>query len=135
MLQEIFEKCIADVNGDKIRGTQRFLVAAKKENPKVTIEDCMDIAGFTSDDEKKATNLAQSFRTNIFNPLRDHIAKIKFGVDKPEKIFGRTGEEKTKEDVELRSSILALLPVRTRAKGAGRVAAGPKNMDHLADLV
>lgn len=133
MLQEIFDKCIADVNGDKVRGTQRFLIAAKKEDPKVTITECMDIAGFTSDDEKKAINLAQSFRTNIFNPLRDHIAKIKFGVNDPEKIFGRTGLERSKEDAELRTNILALLPVRTRAKSAGRVAV-PKNMDHLIDL-
>lgn len=133
-LQEIFDNCVADVNGDRTRGTQRFLIAAKKEIPTVTIAECMDVAGFTSDDEKKALNLAQSFRTNIFNPLRDHLAKIKFGVDNPEKIFGRTGVEKTKEDMDLRQNILNLLPARTRAKGAGRVAT-TKNMDHLADLV
>lgn len=133
-LQEIFDKCVADVNGDRTRGTQRFLIAAKKEIPTVTIEECMNVAGFTSNDEKKALNLAQSFRSNIFNPLRDHLAKVKFGVDNPEKIFGRTGVEKSKEDADLRKNILDLLPVRTRAKGAGRVAT-VKNMDHLADLV
>ena len=134
MLQEIFEKCVADVNGDKFRGTQRFLIAAKKEDPNVTIDECMKIAGFTDEDEKKASNLAQSFRTNIFNPLRDHLAKIKFGVDNPDKIFGRTGVEKSKEEANLRKEILNLLPSKTRAKGAGRVAQ-PKNMDHLADLI
>lgn len=133
-LQEIFNKCVADVNGDKLRGTQRFLIAAKKEVPTVTLAECMEVAGFTSDDEKKALNLAQNFRSNIFNPLRDHLAKIKFGVDNPEKIFGRTGVEKSKEDINLRQNILNLLPARTRAKGAGRTAV-VKNMDHLADLV
>ena len=73
-LQEIFEKCVADVDGDKVRGTQRFLIAAKKEDPEVTVSTCMEIAGFTDEDEKRATNLAQSFRSNIFNPLRDHLA-------------------------------------------------------------
>ena len=83
-LQEIFEKCVADVDGDKVRGTQRFLIAAKKEDPEVTVSTCMEIAGFTDEDEKRATNLAQSFRSNIFNPLRDHLAKAKFGVPDPE---------------------------------------------------
>lgn len=134
MLQEIFEKCVADVNGDKFRGTQRFLIAAKKSQPDVTITECMEVAGFTDPDEKKAINLAQSFRSNVFNPLRDHLAKVKFGVDDPEKIFGRTGVEKTKEEGNLRKEILDLLPLRTRAKGAGRVAK-PKNMDYLNDLI
>lgn len=134
MLQEIFEKCIADVDGDKVRGTQRFLIAAKKSKPDVTVTECMEVAGFTDADEKKANNLAQSFRSNVFNPLRDHLAKIKFGVHDPEKIFGRTGVEKSKEDASLRKEILDLLPLRTRAKGAGRVAK-PKSMDHLADLI
>jgi hypothetical protein len=116
--------------GHKTRGARRFLIAAKKAKPDVTMQECMEIAGFTDPDEKKNTNLAQSFRSKIFNPIRDHVALVKFNVSDVEPIFGRTGIKRTKEQLELRKKILDWFPAITRER-----AAREDKMDYIDDLI
>lgn len=132
-LKELFETCVADVAGDKTRGAKRFLISAKKQDPSVTMTDCMKACGFSDEDPKKASNLAQTFRTRILNPLRDHLAKVKFNIDDTSNIFGRTGVKRTDEQAKIRKELLAYLPSLTRT----RVAAGGMNddMSYLDDLI
>lgn len=128
-LQKMFERCLTEVGGNKTRAMQRFIIAAKKEKPDVTMQECMAITGHTSEDEKKAINLAQNFRTTVFNPIRDHVAKVRFQVADPNEIFGRTGKKRSKEQIELRRQILSQFPALTKT------AAGTGDMDHIADLM
>lgn len=130
-LQKMFERCLQEVGGNRTRAMQRFLIAAKKEKPDVTMQECMAITGHTSEDEKKAINLAQKFRTTVFNPIRDHIAKVKFNVADPNQIFGRSGDGKkrSKEQIALRRQILGQFPAMTKTSAAGG------SMDHIADLI
>lgn len=132
-LNELFAQCVADVAGDKTRGAKRFLISAKKQDPNVTMTDCMKVCGFSDEDPKKASNLAQTFRTRILNPLRDHLAKVKFDIDDTSNIFGRTGVKRTDEQSKIRKELLAYLPALTRT----RVAAGgvDDDMSYIDDLI
>ena len=137
-LRELFNKCVADVPGNdetkKIRGAKRFLISAKKENPKVTMGECMEICGFSDADPKKAANLAQTFRTKVLNPLRDHLALVRFQIKDTNPIFGRTGVKRTDEQSKARKEILSYLPALTRNRVA--VAAGADDdMSYLDDLI
>ena len=132
MLQELFEKCLAEVDGNKTRASIRFLVSAKKAKPDVTLAECMEVAGFTDPDEKKASNLAQSFRSTVFNPLRDHLAKLKFGINDTSPIFGR-GDGRTEENKKIRGQILSMLPSMTRSRTAAQ--AKPKDFSFVDDLL
>lgn len=132
MLQELFEKCLQEVDGNKTRASIRFLVAAKKAKPDVTLSECMEVAGFTDPDEKKAANLAQSFRSTVFNPLRDHLAKVKFGVNDTTPIFGR-GDGRTEENKKIRGQILGLLPAMTRSRVATQATS--KDLSFVDDLL
>lgn len=130
-LQEMFERCLTEVGGNKTRAMQRFLIAAKKAKSDVTMQECMAITGHTSEDEKRAINLAQSFRTTVFNPIRDHIAKVKFNVADPSQIFGRSGngQKRSKDQIALRRKILDQFPAMTKSSTTGG------SMDHIADLI
>lgn len=135
MLQELFEKCLGEVDGNKFRATIRFLVQAKKLDPNVSLVDCMEVAGFTDKDEKKSANLAQSFRTNVFNPLRDHLVKVKFGIADTAPVFGRTnkGEGRSEENKKIREQILAMLPSSPKTRTTN--APAEKDMSFIDDLI
>lgn len=128
-LQKMFERCLEEVGGNKTRAMQRFIIAAKKEKPDVTMQECMAITGHTSEDEKKAINLAQNFRTTVFNPIRDHVAKVRFNVQDPNTIFGRTGQKRSKDQIEIRRQILSQFPAMSKTTTA------TASMDHIADLL
>lgn len=132
-LNELFEKCVAEAGGDKTKGAKRFLISARRKDPTVTMDKCMEAAGFSDADPKKAANLAQTFRTRILNPLRNHLAKVKFQIEDTSPIFGRTGVKRTKEQTEIRKALLSYLPALTRT----RVAAGAvdDDMSYLDDLI
>jgi len=135
MLQELFVKCVSETNGNKTRGAQRFLVAAKAAKPDVTIVECMEITGHTDKDSKKAVNFSQNFRNTIFNPTRDFIAAKKFNVMNTEEIFGRSGVARTPEQIELREKILAFLPSRTRSDAGTSGNSVTKMESYLGDLL
>ena len=131
-LKELFETCVADA-GDKTRGTKIFLISARKKDPNVTMDQCMKAAGFSSEDPKKAANLAQTFRSKILNPLRDHLAKVKFQIEDTSPIFGRTGVQRTEEQLKIRKAVLAYLPALTRTQVA---STGPdSDMSYLDYLI
>lgn len=132
-LTELFEKCVADAGNDKTRGAKRFLISARKQDPNVTMDQCMEACGFSNEDPKKAANLAQTFRSKILNPLRDHLAKVKFQIEDTNPIFGRTGVKRTDEQLKIRKALLAYLPTLTRT----RVTAGgvDEDMSYLDDLI
>lgn len=129
-LIQLFNTCCEETEGNKVRGAQRFLIRAKKVDPNVTLTECMDATGFSDPDEKKASNLAQTFRSKIFNPLRDHIAKVRFQISDVTPIFGRTGVDRTPEQKKIREEILSILPKITRGPSPQR-----GDMSYLNDLI
>lgn len=116
-LQELFVQCVAECNNNKTNGTKKFLVLAKKQLPEVKMSECMEIAGFTSDNEKDSINLAQKFRMNILNPTRNYITKKMFNLTDSaiEELWGRSEKEKTEEQRAMQEAVKAKLPARTRA--------------------
>jgi hypothetical protein len=92
-LQELFNQCLENNNGDKTKAAQQFIIKAKKENPSVKMNECMAIAGYDKKNE-------QNFRNNIVIPVRNRIANIKFNIDSNtiKKIFGRSQKELTDEE-------------------------------------
>jgi hypothetical protein len=122
-LQELFEQCLENNNGDKTKAAQQFIIKAKKENPSVKMSECMAIAGY----DKKTE---QNFRNNIVIPVRNRIANIKFNVseDSIKRLFGRSQEALTDEEKNTKKSIQDLLPARSRASST-------KKMDHIDELI
>lgn len=135
-LQELFNNCVQELG--KRDGTMRFLLAAKKNNPKVTMQECMAIAGYKSskegeEAEKENNNLAQSFRMNILNPLRNYLTEKKFNISKEEidELWGQSSEEeRSEEQQKRRETILEMLPVRSRTSKPRS-----KDMSFLSDLI
>jgi len=129
-LQELFEQCVAECNGNKIDGTKKFLIVAKKTVPDIKMNDCMEIAGFTSKNEKESINLAQKFRMNILNPTRNYITKKLFSMtdSEIENLWGRTEQEKTEDQRAKQEAVKAKLPARTRTTSS-------KTMSFLDDLI
>jgi hypothetical protein len=133
-LSELFVHCVEKLGKDK--GTMRFLLEAKKTNPKVTMAECMAIAGYKSskegeDGEKENNNLAQSFRLNILNPVRNYLTEQKFKITKSEidELWGQSSEETRSEDQQKkRDAILEMLPARSRTTKS-------KDMSFLSDLI
>jgi hypothetical protein len=113
-LREIFEECVAEKG--QVEGVQKFLIKAKKENPLVKMGECMEIAGFTSNDEKESVNLGQKFRTQILNPLRDYLTKKLCNLtdSEVERLWGRQEGEKTAEQRAQQETVLRVLPARSR---------------------
>lgn len=106
-LQELFELCTAENNGNKLRAAQQFIVRARQEIPNVKMSECMTVAGFNKETE-------QNFRNSVVIPTRDRIAKIKFNLDKAavKRLFGRT--ELTEQESAQKTEIASLLPLRSR---------------------
>ena len=122
-LQELFQACLTENNGNNVRAAQQFIVKAKKENPDVKMNDCMITAGFNE-------KTKQNFRNNVVIPVRNRIAKIKFNLseDTIQRLFGRSQEDLTDEEKNTKKNIQELLPGRTRTTAA-------KNMDHIDSLL
>ena len=122
-LQELFEECVKENGGNKIRGAQQFIVRAKKEIPDVKMNDCMSTAGYEKKNE-------QTFRNNIVIPVRNRIAQIRFNVspDTIKRLFGRTQQSLTEDEKQLKKNISACLPARARITGE-------KTMDHIDTLI
>ena len=135
-LNQLFTQCIEKLG--KNDGTMRFLLEAKKSNPKVTMAECMAIAGFKSskegeEGEKENNNLAQSFRMNVLNPLRNYLTEKKFNISKEEiaELWGQSSEEeRSAEQQARREAILEMLPARTRT-----AKPRSKDMSFLSDLI
>lgn len=124
-MQELFNKCLADTNQNKVRAARRFLVSAKKENPKITMKECMAICGYTHEDPKKAASLAQTFRSAIVNPTREHLAKIKYQMEDGSMLFKR-GIQLSEADKQKKKEIESMLPSRNRKSD---------DMSYLKDIV
>lgn len=122
-LQELFNKCVEENGGNKIRGAQQFIVRAKKEIPDVKMNECMTVAGYEKKNE-------QTFRNNIVVPVRNRIAQIKFNVgpDAVKRLFGRTQQSLTDDEKQLKKNISSCLPARTRITSE-------KSMDHIDALI
>lgn len=122
-LQELFDQCLENNNGDKIKAAQQFIVKAKREDPSVKMTECMAIAGY----DKKTE---QNFRNNIIIPVRDRIANIKFnvGAEQIKKLFGRSQAALTDEEKNTKKSIQDFLPARSRISSI-------KKMDHIDQLI
>lgn len=135
-LQELFNNCVAELGQND--GTMRFLLAAKKSNPKVTMQECMAIAGYKSqkdgeEGERENNNLAQNFRMNILNPLRNYLTATKFKITQSEinELWGKGSEEDRSEDqIAKREAIMAMLPLRSRTTKARQ-----KDMSFLSDFL
>lgn len=122
-LQELFNQCLENNNGDKIKAAQQFIIKAKKENPSVKMNECMTIAGY----DKKTE---QNFRNNVIIPVRNRIANIKFNVsvDNIKRLFGRSQEALTDEEKNTKKRIQDFLPTRSRISSI-------KKMDHIDQLI
>jgi hypothetical protein len=123
-LQELFNQCLENNNGDKIKAAQQFIVKAKKENPSVKMNDCMAAAGYTKETE-------QNFRNSVLIPVRNRIGLIRFNLQENDmkKIFGRVKEANlTEDEVNKKKAILSSLPVRSRTTK-------PKEMNHIDELI
>ncbi len=121
-LQELFDECVKDNNGDRIKGTQQFIVRAKKVKPEVKMSECIKIAGFDNKKDEAA------FRNNVVIPTRNRIGLVKFQLNAEEikSLFGRT--ELTDEQKEQKKQILSLLPARSRVTST-------KAMDHIDNFI
>lgn len=135
-LNQLFNQCVEKLG--KNDGTMRFLLEAKKSNPKVTMAECMAIAGYKSskegeEGEKENNNLGQSFRLNVLNPLRNYLTEKKFNITPAEiaELWGQSSEEeRSSEQQARREAILEMLPVRSRT-----TKPRSKDMSFLSDLI
>lgn len=109
-LQNLFDQCVQNNNGDKVKAARQFIIKAKKEDPSVKMNDCMIAAGY----DKKTE---QNFRNNVVIPTRNRIGIIKFNLSANDmkKLFGRVKDANlTEDEVNKKKEILNMLPARSR---------------------
>lgn len=156
MLKELFEKCRTEV-AKETGALQRFVIAAKKENPDVTMNEVKEIAGFTfsedqlegefEDEEEKAkallnkqSNLNQKWRNSVIAPLQEFLVKqVSENPDKfeledvptgltTEQVFGKKATEEGKKIKDTLNKKYFPRTTRTRAEAV-------TDFTHLDDLV
>lgn len=129
-LNDVYREFLQTSNNDKIAAGQKFIIYAKKQDAKITLNDCRRIMGYFSEDEKENLNLAQQFRMNVLNPTRNYITKKMFNLtdSQIDSLWGRSDAEKTPEEKSMQQQVLEKLPNRTRV-------VKPKTMDYLDELL
>lgn len=92
-----------------------FIIKAKKENPNVTINECMEITGYTSDDQKEQNNLKQKFRNNIILPLKIYLGQKLFNLTPEQARSIWSHKPLVDNHEEIRAAINDKLPSTRRA--------------------
>ncbi len=114
-LEEIYAEASKELT-DKKAIDAKFIYLAKQKNPEVTLQECKKHLGYTSEDEKKDTNLNQKFRADIYIPLRNYLTSYEFGLNsiQADEVWKR--ENSTEENQNRRAVINAKLPKSTRER-------------------
>lgn len=129
-LTEIYRNCQAMAELSTHEQEVAFLVRAKKENPNVTLDECMQVAGYKSGDQKEQNNLKQKFRNNVLLPLKIYLGKKLFNLTHEQSESIWTHKPLVDNHEEIKAAINSKLPSSKRTS-----APKEKNFAFLNDLI